>query len=149
SPAKTVVAFRARQRERRKTPVQPSQVSRRKARPRRKPRCRYTTATYDHAIYRACDRAFPPPAPLAQGEKESKKKWMERLAAEQKEELKRWRSEHRWHANRLRHSRATEIRKLGGLDAARAVLGHSSASITEIYAELDTTIAERIMREIG
>lgn len=42
-------------------------------------------------------------------------------------ELTAWRKEHRWAPNRLRHSRATEIRERYGLEAAQAVLGHSQA----------------------
>jgi hypothetical protein len=32
---------------------------------------------------------------------------------------------------------ATSLRKQYGLDAARAILGHSSPVVTEVYAELD------------
>ena len=43
----------------------------------------------------------------------------------------------RWGPNRLRHSAATRIRRDYGLDAARAILGHQTSAITEVYAELD------------
>ena len=42
-----------------------------------------------------------------------------------------------WSPNRIRHTASTEIRKLFGIDATRAVDGHGSTSTTEIYAELD------------
>lgn len=54
-----------------------------------------------------------------------------------------------WHPHQLRHTRATELRRKYGLDAARAILGHRSPTITETYAELDATQATNIMREIG
>src|SRR5262249_52558157 len=43
----------------------------------------------------------------------------------------------KWSPNRLRHTASTEIRKRFGIEAARAVDGHTAASTTEIYAELD------------
>jgi len=54
-----------------------------------------------------------------------------------------------WSPRQLRHTRATMIRKAYGLEAAKAVLGHSDTKITEIYAERDLELAMRIMREIG
>ncbi len=54
-----------------------------------------------------------------------------------------------WSPNQLRHAAATRIRRELGLEAARAVLGHSSAHVTEIYAEMDKQLAERVMRELG
>lgn len=38
-----------------------------------------------------------------------------------------------WGANRLRHAFATEVRRKFGLDAARAVLGHTDGCVTDIY----------------
>jgi integrase len=54
-----------------------------------------------------------------------------------------------WSPNQLRHNAATEIRKLYGLDAARTVSGHTSAAVTEIYAEQDFDKARKIMLEWG
>jgi integrase len=54
-----------------------------------------------------------------------------------------------WSPRQLRHTRATMIRKKYGLEAAKAVLGHTDTKITEIYAERDLELAMRIMREIG
>ncbi|MEO6811659.1 MAG: tyrosine-type recombinase/integrase [Isosphaeraceae bacterium] len=42
-----------------------------------------------------------------------------------------------WHPHQLRHNAATRLRKEFGLDVARAVLGHRSPSVTELYAQLD------------
>ncbi len=56
----------------------------------------------------------------------------------------------RWSPNRLRKTAATKIRKLGGLDAAQAVLGHKHRSTTErFYAELENSLAVSIMAEMG
>jgi integrase len=54
-----------------------------------------------------------------------------------------------WSPRQLRHTRATAIRKTYGLEAAKAVLGHTDTKITEIYAERDLDLARRVMREIG
>jgi integrase len=54
-----------------------------------------------------------------------------------------------WTPNQLRHTAATAIRAVADLDTARAVLGHSSLTTAEIYAERDTATAHEIMRRIG
>src|SRR5262249_9273150 len=54
-----------------------------------------------------------------------------------------------WHPHQLRHTKATEIRREAGLDAARAVLGHRSPAITEVYAEIDASKAAEIMERLG
>ena len=107
----------------RKSPVQPSQLSRaewrrRRAecgRRRRSPREQYRTASYCRAIRRACERAGVPP----------------------------------WHPHQLRHTAATRLRKEYGLDAARVILGHKSLAMTEIYAEIDAARAVEIMERVG
>jgi integrase len=54
-----------------------------------------------------------------------------------------------WAPNQLRHTRATELRKEYGLDTARAVLGHTSHTVTEVYAELDNAKAAEVMERLG
>jgi len=54
-----------------------------------------------------------------------------------------------WHPHQLRHNAATRIRKEFGLEAAQAVLGHSSAAITQIYAERDQAKAADVMARVG
>ena len=54
-----------------------------------------------------------------------------------------------WAPNRLRHSAATRIRAAYGIEAARIILGHSSAVTSEIYAEIDREKARDIMGKIG
>lgn len=55
----------------------------------------------------------------------------------------------RWSPNRLRHARATVLRRLYGIEAARVVLGHSTPDTTAIYAEEDLAKAREIMRQVG
>ncbi len=55
----------------------------------------------------------------------------------------------RWSPNQLRHSAATKIRARYGLEQARVVLGHSTTTTTEIYAERDLQAASAVARELG
>lgn len=55
----------------------------------------------------------------------------------------------RWAPNQIRHAKATEIRKLHGLEGAQVVAGHAQANVTQIYAERDLSKAVQIMREVG
>jgi integrase len=61
----------------------------------------------------------------------------------------KWREDHRWHPHQLRHNAATKLRREYGLDAARAVLGHRSPAVTEVYAEVDAAKAVEAMERIG
>jgi integrase len=54
-----------------------------------------------------------------------------------------------FHPHQIRHTKATEIRREAGLDAARAVLGHRSPKITEVYAEIDVNKAAEVMERLG
>ena len=54
-----------------------------------------------------------------------------------------------WFPHQLRHSAASEIRRRYGLEAGQAVLGHCELGTTQIYAEVDSTTARRIMLETG
>lgn len=132
SPKQVMAQHRARLRANRKTPLTPSQHRRRpKRNPQKRPGECYTIGSYEHAINRGCDKAFPPPKKLRESE------------------IRQWRKDNRWSPNRLRHSAATFLRKEFGIEAARVVLGHSSAAITEIYAELDHGKAADIMGQVG
>jgi integrase len=66
SPADADRERRAAQAAARKTPLSCGNRagSNRKAEPKRRPGLRYTVESYCHAIYQACDRAFPPPGNL-------------------------------------------------------------------------------------
>ena len=54
-----------------------------------------------------------------------------------------------WSPNRLRHTAATEIRRQFGLEAAQVTLGHARADVTQVYAERDLSLAERVAKEVG
>ncbi len=54
-----------------------------------------------------------------------------------------------WHPNQIRHTYATVVRHQFGLEAAQVGLGHSRADVTQVYAERDLSLAERIAAEIG
>ena len=54
-----------------------------------------------------------------------------------------------WNPNQLRHTHATEVRRLFGLEAASDALGHSNLSTTEIYAEKSLERAKEIARKVG
>jgi len=54
-----------------------------------------------------------------------------------------------WTPHRLRHLRATEIRKQYGLDATAALLGHREVGTSMVYAELDRSAAAKVAQEVG
>jgi integrase len=153
SPRRAVEEFRARRSTGRVTPRFASHMERnarkRVACPRRRPAERYTATSYQHAIDRACDRAFPPPGLLAQRQGETRARWWGRLTPAQRDEVKAWRKAHRWHPNQLRHSFATRVRKEYGLEATQVMLGHSRADVTQVYAERDQHLAARVAAKIG
>ena len=124
-PREAEAERRSIQRAARKTRVQPSQVNRSKPRPRKRPGDCYDAASYRRAIVMAigkanADRAKTKEPPIP-----------------------------RWHPHQIRHTLGTAVRREFGLDAARAVLGHSTPVVTEIYAELDRAKAAEVMGKIG
>jgi len=141
---------RQRLHEERSTPLSCGNVpgSNRKNNPQWSAGDRYTTDSYRRAIARACDQAFPAPEPLAKCEDETNRQWQERLTEEEKAELSAWRKAHRWHPHQLRHNAATELRKEFGVEAARIIMGHRSAAITEVYAEKDEQKAIEAIMEV-
>jgi integrase len=125
SPSEAESARRAGLRALRKTRVQPSQRDRSKVSPRKQPLGCYTVDSYRRAIQYGIaranlERAGQGIAPIPH-----------------------------WHPNQLRHNAATRLRREFGLDAARAVLGHSSPAVTEVYAELDEAKAAEVMGRVG
>jgi integrase len=115
SPRDAMEARRQEMRANRKTKVQPSQVCRKRKRPKKLPGERYKPVTIAHAIRVACARHG---------------------------------LDH-WHPHQLRHSKATEIRREYGLDAARAVLGQHGVEVAAEYAELDLHKAVEVARKLG
>lgn len=149
SPKVAVSKRQAKLRAARKTPVQPSQVCRKKAKPQRTAGECYTRVTYLRAVYRGCEQAFPPPEHLAKRPRETVVKWKARLTEEEQAELRAWRLAHRWHINQLRHNHGTEVRRRFGLEAAQVSLGHSQANVTQVYAERDLGLAVKVAAKIG
>jgi integrase len=124
-PREAEAERRADQRAARKSKVQPSQQDRRKNRPRKRPGERYDTSSYRRAIVYA----------VAKANKGREEQGTPEIPA--------------WHPHQLRHNAATRLRREFGLDVARAVLGHSSPVVTEVYAELDAAKAAEAMERVG
>ena len=151
SPAEAEAERLAALHARRKTPLSCGNRpgTNRRSAPRKKPGEHYTTPSYGRAIRYACERAFTPPERLAKRENETIEKWQARLSKQQKAELRQWKRNRFWHPHQLRHNAATELRKEFGLESARIILGHRSAAITEVYAELDQEKAISAMLKYG
>jgi integrase len=137
----------------RRIPRWPSHMARNRRKRKRSPVRtageHYLPHSYACAIKDACDKAFPLPAEIAQDEGESWRQWQERLTEEQKDAVKKWRKEHRWHPNQIRHAFATHVRRDHGLEAAQVLLGHSRADTTQIYAERNVSLASEVAAKIG
>ncbi len=130
----------------RKTPMTPSaKERRRKRKPKKQPGNCYTVCSYGQAIRKACEKAFGMPVEL--------RNVSHKLSDDQRCKLKElassWRKEWCWHPHQLRHNAGTELRREFGIEAARLILGHSSAAITEIYAEIDRDQAKLIAGKVG
>jgi integrase len=123
--------------------------SNKKPSPQRPAGDRYDTTSYRRAIARACDKAFPPPEELARRKGETVRAWKDRLTDAQKQRLDQWQRDRRWHPHQIRHTAGTELRREFGIEVARIVLGHRSAAITEVYAELDQAKAHAAMAHMG
>jgi len=150
SPRKAIAEHFAARSAKRRTKKFPSEVKKLEAQKKHhKYNDHYSTVRYGIAIARACDRAFPPPAPLARRPKESVEEWETRLGKKGKAQLKEWQDAHRWAPNQLRHSFATKVRKAHGLEAAQVLLGHAKADVTQIYAEKNEALAVAVAGEIG
>ena len=119
------------------SPVKKTQTRR----PKRTVGDQYDSCSYRRAIHQACDKAFPHP--------ELGSKVRKDMTEAQVAELKKWQSDHRWSPNQLRHAAATEVRKQFGLEAAQIILGHSSANVTQVYAERDIAKGLEVARRIG
>src|SRR5262245_13522074 len=168
SPAEAEARRNAEKSAGRQTPMTPFHFRRaeaaRKRKRRRSPRERYSAESYARAIARACDKAFPPPGDLARAKVPAKrraangkapamrwendKEWKARLG-ERWAEVQAWREAQRWHPNQLRHSYLTAVRRRYGLEGAQVAAGHAKADVTQVYAERDLGLAEKIAAEIG
>jgi site-specific recombinase XerC len=81
--------------------------------------------------------------------RESEAAWWERLDEKQREAVRKWREDHRFHPHQIRHTFATEVRRQHGLEAAQVLLGHRQLSATQIYAEKDVEAARKIALKRG
>jgi integrase len=125
SPAEADKERSKKRRANRKSPLTPSQKARKaKANGKRRPRENYTTSTLRKAVeygIKAANKALPKDAAAIPD----------------------------WNPNQIRHTKATEIRKIYGLDGSQHVLGHKHANVTEIYAEKNLDLASQIAKETG
>lgn len=160
SPRRSEAIRNAKRGKNRQTPRWPSHMARnlkKRMRPEdrdRQPKARYTTNSYRRAILRACEFAFEMPAHLTGNSiyltcKKLEEPEKSNVGEKLREQANIWRERHCWSPNQLRHTRATELRKEVGVDAASVILGHSGLQVTAIYAEADEEKARRIMREHG
>ena len=160
SPIEAEARRRAAKHTQRKTSMSAGNTpgSNRSVKPLRQPNDHYTTSSYERAIIRACDQAFPPPSHLSRykvkGKRghrlESETEQRARLGQELWAELQAWYKAHRWHPNQLRHGCGTYLRQEFGIDVAQTILGHRMGSaITEVYAESNVKKALDAIREVG
>ena len=131
SPAESEQKRHVELRKKRQSRVQPSQRNRRKARPKRTARTAYDKDSYQRAIKRAVEKSN-----------------RERTKEAAEMGIKPMLLPH-WHANQLRHSKATQVRRQFGLEAAQVSLGHAKADVTQVYAERDSALAVEVARKIG
>lgn len=54
-----------------------------------------------------------------------------------------------WHPHQLRHNCATRMRREYGLDVAQIILGHRTADVTQVYAEVDRIKAIDVVSKAG
>ena len=113
-------------RKQRKTPMTPSQRKRRpKAKPERAKRDHYGVDTYRRAIKYAIQKA----------NKVRSRDGLDPIP--------------HWFPLQLRHSRATELNELYGIEAAAVSLGHAHADVTKVYAERNLKLAIEVAKKTG
>ena len=54
-----------------------------------------------------------------------------------------------WHPNQIRHTFLTRVRARYGLEEAQIAAGHARADVTQVYAEANLALAEKVAREMG
>jgi integrase len=155
-PKEAMAEWRAERRAKRKTKVQPSQAKRKRlVRPAREPGDHYTEKSYRRAVADACDRAFPHPT-LSERQRRlrsrSEKLTPEqkaKLTPEEKAELREWRKVYRWFPHQIRHAMAERLRSEFGEEHVKAVLGHSSLNVAQMYGKRDERRAIEAAEKIG
>jgi integrase len=145
-PREAETARNDERRNKRVSPMTPSQATKRsKSNRKRAPRHLYTVASYRRAIRRACEVAFGMPDSL-------RKVTRDETPVDKAERFRHataWRQEHCWHFHQLRHNAATTLRKEFGVELARIILGHTTAFTTEIYGEADREQAMEVIGKVG
>jgi integrase len=139
SPRDAMEWRRREARLKRKTKVQPSQVCRKRKKPKLQPGERYRNHSYALAIVRAIQAANTARACDQCKELKPEERCADCKAA----------AVPHWHPHQVRHTHATEVRRRFGLEAAQVALGHSQAQITEVYAERDLALAAKVAQQIG
>jgi len=124
-PRESMQAWRAIQRESRKTRVQPSQKNRAKRHPRKGAGDLYPVNSYAQAVERA----------IARANKARAKEGLELLP--------------KWRPNQLRHSAATSASERFDETHAAAMLGHAGLDAVRIYAEQALGKAAKTAAELG
>lgn len=132
SPRRVMAWRRESRRAARKTPLTPSQLRRQRSADLSRFAERYDDSTYRQAVVYAIRAA---------------NKAARKAAAEAGQPLDSDSVGH-WHPHQLRHSLATRARASAGLEASKALLGNTIEA-TEIYAERDFALAQRIAIELG
>jgi integrase len=115
SPRRQREEIFAAKRAARKSKVQPSQVSRKKNKPKKVPGERFTTDSYAQAIARTCKQHCLT----------------------------------HWFPYQLRHAAGARARRVGGLDAAQALLGHRTVGMTEHYSKLTVEDVVKVAALVG
>ena len=124
SPRSALAWQNAQRRSNRKTPLTPSQRKRKPLKsPKRAKRDRYDVASYRRAITYAIKQA------------NRRRKPDEQIG--------------HWFPLQIRHLRATEVRKVFGIEAAQVSLGHAHANVTEVYAERNLGLAIEVAQKTG
>ena len=123
SPKEVIQSIRADRTASRKTPISCGNRTgtNRRQKPKRTPGDAYTVASYELAIHRACRKA----------------------AKELKADVPTF------GPHRLRHTYATEVRRLHGLEAAQVLLGHARQDVARNYAERDAKGGGGCSEKIG
>jgi integrase len=127
-PREARAQWEAARRASRRTPMTPSQAQRRpKRKPKKAPGVCYTPSSFANAVAKGVEKANTERACKACKELNPSDRCSECVSQ----------ALPHFHPHQLRHAKATEIRRESGIDAVRAVLGHRSPKVTEVYAEID------------
>lgn len=118
----------------RKSKVTPSQICRKKSKPKWVPGRQYTPMAIAHAIRKAIN---------IENIRRKQRAGREGRKLTDSDLLEVW------NPYRLRHSFATKVRREHGLEAAQVLLGHSRADVTQTYAERNETLAVNVAAKIG